>query len=223
MLWVVFNLSRGRRHGRLVLETVRGVPIVVFPQVFHPSLFLSTNLVLDALARLRLDTGSSVLDKGTGAGICAILAAMKGAHVTAVDISPIAVRCAILNVILNCQEDRVRVLEGDLFQPIGAQRFDLVIFNPPYYEGEPREWAEHAWRGKNVVRRFLEGLPSHLTKDGRALLSVSTELDLPTVYEGLRAHGFQLREMRKRKLPRETMFVYECALPTVAKNGQIPN
>jgi len=58
---------------------VRGVPLVVFPGVFHPSLFLSTSLLLDALDQLRLKADSSVLDLGSGIGICAIFAAMKGA------------------------------------------------------------------------------------------------------------------------------------------------
>ena len=45
--WLFFVLFRQRRHGRLVLEDVRGIPLVVFPGVFHPVLFLSTSLLLD--------------------------------------------------------------------------------------------------------------------------------------------------------------------------------
>jgi release factor glutamine methyltransferase len=89
-MWLLFLVFRGRRHGRLVLDSVRGVPLVVFPEVFHPGLFLSTPLLLDALDQFQLKTGSHVLDLGTGTGVCAIFAAMKGAQVTAADISPIA-------------------------------------------------------------------------------------------------------------------------------------
>ena len=45
-------------------------------------------------------------------------------------------------------------LEGDLFLPVERETFDLVVFNPPYYEGRPRDWTEHTWRGDTVVRRF---------------------------------------------------------------------
>ena len=186
------------------------MPLVVFPGVFHPSLFLSTSLLLDVLDQLRLKPNSSVLDLGTGTGICAIFAAMKGAQVTATDISPLAVRCAKVNVAINYVEDRVRVVEGDLFLPVEGEKFDLVIFNPPYYEGKPRDWQEYAWRGENVLQRFVQGLGAHLAKGGMALLSVSTELDLAAIREELHANGFDVREVRKRRLPGETMLVYEC-------------
>ena len=210
ILWVLFVVFRRRRHRKLLLERIRGIPLVVFPGVFHPALFLSTPLLLDAIEQSRWGAHSLVLDLGTGTGICAIFAALKGPHVTATDISPIAVRCARVNVIVNNLEDRVRVLEGDLFQPVEKQRFDLVIFNPPYYEGKPTDWAEYAWRGEKVLRRFAGGLSTHLTPGGKALLSVSTELDLPTVKKELRENGFETREICRRSLPGETIYVYEC-------------
>lgn len=130
---------------------------------------------------------------------------------TATDISPVAVRCAKVNVAINDVEDRVRVVEGDLFLPVEGETFDLVIFNPPYYEGKPRDWPEYAWRGEDVLHRFAQGLGARLAKNGSALLSVSTELDLPAIREEPHAKGFQVREVRKRRLPGETMLVYECA------------
>lgn len=208
--WLLFFIFCRPRYGRLVLEKVRGVPVIVIPGVFDPRLFLSTALLLDALAELPLGPDSSVLDLGTGTGVCAIFAAIRGARVTATDISPGAIRCARVNVALNDMEDRVTVLEGDLFLPVAGQRFDLVIFNPPFYEGKPRDWADYAWRGENVLGRFVEELRSHLAEGGRALLSVSTELDLSAIRKRLFANGFEVREVCRRRLPRETMFVYEC-------------
>lgn len=209
ILWLLFVLFRQRRHGRLILERVRGIPLV-FPGVFHPALFLSTPLLLDSIERSELEAHSFVLDLGTGSGVCAIFAALKGTQVTATDISPIAVRCAKANVIINNLEDRVSVLEGDLFEPVERQRFDLVIFNPPYYEGKPRDWTEYAWRGENVLHRFVQGLSAHLTPRGRVLLSVSTELDLLAIKKELLENGFETQEIRKRRIPGETLYVYEC-------------
>ena len=97
----------------MIFERIRGIPLVVFPEVFHPGLFLSTPLLLDALDDLEPERSSLVLDLGTGTGICAISIALKGARVTATDISPIAVRCARANILINNLEDRVKVLEGD--------------------------------------------------------------------------------------------------------------
>lgn len=210
MLWLLFVLFGRRKCDRLILERIRGIPLVVFPGVFHPGLFLSTTLLLDALDEFRLRTNSSVLDLGTGTGICAIFLAMKGAHVTATDSSPLAVRCARVNVALNFAEDRVKVLEGDLFVPVKGEKFDLVVFNPPYYEGKPGDWPGYAWRGENVLHRFVQGLGAHLDKGGRALLSVSTELDLSAIRQELHENGFEVHEVCRRRIPGETMFVYEC-------------
>ena len=85
----------------------------------------------------------------------------------------------------------------------------MAVFNPPYYEGKPRDWPEYAWRAENVLHRFAEGSGAHLVRGG-ALLSVSTELDPFAIREELRANGFEVREVCKRKIPGETMFVYEC-------------
>ena len=202
----------------MIFERIRGIPLVVFPEVFHPGLFLSTPLLLDALDDIEHEPGSLALDLGTGTGICAISIALKGALVTATDISPIAVRCARANILINNLEDRVKVLEGDLFEPVERQRFDLVIFNPPYYEGKPRDWAEYAWRGQNVLNRFAEGLGRHLTPKGRAFLSVSTEVDLRAVEKQLQENGFEAREIRKRRIPGETIYVYECT-PLLTSEG----
>ncbi len=182
----------------------------LYSLVFHPELFLSTALLLDTIEQSEPKPDWVVLDLGTGSGVCAIFAALKGAQVTATDISPIAVRCARANVVINGLEDRVRVLEGDLFEPVHEQRFDLVIFNSPYHEGKPRDWNEYAWRGENVLHRFIQGLSAHVSPAGRALLSVSTELDLPAIKRELQETGFETREVRKRRIPGETLYVYEC-------------
>ena len=210
ILSTLFMQSRGRRQGRLALEIVNKIPLVVLPGVFHPGLFVSTKLLLDVLEKIPLSDDSSVLDLGTGTGVCAILAAKRGARVKAVDINPLAVRCANMNVLLNSLEDRVRVLEGNLFAPVGDERFDLVIFNPPYYEGPPRDWAEHAWRGEKVLKKFAEGLGSHLAQSGRALISLSTEMNLAEINAGLIGHGFEIQERRRRRLVGETLFACEC-------------
>ena len=78
----------------------------------------------------------AVLDMGTGSGIAAIAAARRGARVVAVDISTEAVRCARINVLLNRVDDRVEIRCGDLFEPVQGERFDLVLFNPPFYAGQ---------------------------------------------------------------------------------------
>ena len=46
--------------------------------------------------------------------------------------------------------------------------------------------------------------------EDQALLSVSTEVDLLAVKKELQENGFETREIRKRWIPGETIYVYEC-------------
>lgn len=45
----------------------------------------------------------------------------------------------------------------------------------------------------------------------QVFVSVSTEFNLSVVKELLRQSGFVIREIRKRRIPAETIYVYECA------------
>lgn len=148
-----------------------------------------------------------VLDMGTGSGIGAIFAAKHGAHVVAVDITEEAVRCARVNALINALEDRIDVRRGDLFAPVEGEMFDLILFNPPFYVGEPVEPWEHAWRSTNVVERFVTGLPRVLAPDGKALVILST--DAPEALEILRAQSLPMRILRQETHGHERLLLIE--------------
>ena len=111
------------------------MPLLVLPDVFNPTLFHTSEALVAQLDADRIRPDMTVLDMGTGSGIAAIAVARRGARVVAVDISAEAVRCARINVLLNRVDDRVEVRRGDLFEPVHGERFDLVLFNPPFYAG----------------------------------------------------------------------------------------
>ena len=87
------------RHGRLVLEQGLGMPLVVLPEVFNPALFRTTPFVIDCLAQGLVPEHSQVLDLGTGSGVLAVAAAERAGRVVAVDLNPVAVRYARINVL----------------------------------------------------------------------------------------------------------------------------
>jgi release factor glutamine methyltransferase len=176
-----------RRIGRLVLEHVQGIPVVVLPEVFNPAVFRSTDVLMrslrgwsDAVAGRR-----RVLDMGTGTGVLAIAAARFGHTVVAVDVNPEAVRCAKMNSLLNHVEGDVEVREGDLFEPVGPEQFDLVVFNPPFFTGQPRSRLDQAWRSVDALERFAAGLPAVLAPGGRALVALSSHGGEPRITTSL--------------------------------------
>lgn len=79
-----------------------------------------------------LDVGR-VVDVGTGSGALAIALSrgLPAAKVTAIDVSGVALKIAARNVARYGLEKRIRLLRGDLLEPLSAPP-DLLVANLPY-------------------------------------------------------------------------------------------
>jgi SAM-dependent methyltransferase len=117
----------------------------------------------------------SVLDLGCGSGLLSVLMSAAAKRVLAVDIDPVSVEVATFNAALN-DSRAMEVVAGDMFEPVGAQKFDLVVSNPPMIanpEDHPAAlYADGGRDGLVLVTRILDGLAVHLTEKGRALIYV---------------------------------------------------
>ena len=153
-----FKIFQRHRHRKLVVEHIAGHPLLILPDVFNPALFRSTEVFVEAVAAA-IPSGARVLDLGCGSGIAGIVAASRASLVVAVDVNPEAVRCTQINALLNGFEDRIDVRQGDLFEPIRDDLFDVVLFNPPYFKGEAKDMWERALYGGDVAERFAAELP----------------------------------------------------------------
>lgn len=162
-------------------------------------------------------SGKRVLELGTGCGLIAALAAKSGAQVIATDVNQAALKCALANASVHGVANRIDFRLGSLFDPVTGERFDLVVFNPPYLPTEPKETLgtpiDLAWEagpdGRAVIDPFLEGLSNHLTKGGRALFVQSSLSNLDKTIQKLCEYGFEVDIIRK-KLPFEELFLL-CA------------
>jgi HemK-related putative methylase len=196
------------RQRTVVLEHAAGLPLVVLPQVFNPRLLRSGEFFAEQILAGLVEPGETVLDLGTGSGICAIAAARRSPQVVAVDINPEAVRCARVNALLNRVEARVEVREGDLFASVGDERFDVVLFNPPFYLGTPANMQDHAWRSNDVVTRFAAQLSDHLTAGGSALVILSTDGETDRFLTEIEAQHFSIEPVARRDLINEIFTIY---------------
>jgi ribosomal protein L11 methyltransferase len=96
-------------------------------QAFGTGTHETTQLLLGALSG-HVEAGARVLDVGTGSGILAIGACLLGAaHVTAIDMDPLAVSATLENAEANGVSDRIAASDTDVSQV--SERFPLVLAN----------------------------------------------------------------------------------------------
>jgi release factor glutamine methyltransferase len=134
----------------------------------------------DAEAELR------VLDVGTGSGAVALALATERpkARVVATDLSAAALAVAGRNAERLGLADRVAFAQGDLFEPLAGERFDLVISNPPYIgrgeadslapelRHEPESALYAGADGLEVLRRLVAEASDHLEAGGVLALEI---------------------------------------------------
>ena len=133
----------------------------------------------------------TVLDLCTGSGCLAILAALAFplASVDGADISPDALAVAAHNVRDYALDERVQLIESDLFAALEARRYDLIVSNPPYvdapsmaalpaeYRSEPRLALASGSDGLDHIRLILRQAGSHLSSNGSLVVEAGHNRD----------------------------------------------
>lgn len=197
--WLDARLTRSERivvHGLIEQRIARRIPapylvnrawigghrFYVDERVIVPRSYIGELLVRDGLsaAVAEPEDVARALDLCTGSGCLAILMALQypSAAVDAVDISQAALEVAARNVVDHALEDRVALLQSDLFRDLQGRRYDLIISNPPYvtaaavaafppeYRAEPAIAHLGGTDGLDLVRRIIDGAAEMLTDAG---------------------------------------------------------
>ncbi|WP_261624762.1 DUF7059 domain-containing protein [Nesterenkonia marinintestina] len=163
-LWVLSDLGASRIDGSLPTDHVLGVG--------GASLTLA-----GTVHRRRVDRA---LDLGTGCGIQLFHLLDHAEHVVGTDVSQRALDFTRCNLLLNASglgldadrlDERVELRRGSLLEPVSADRFDLVVSNPPFVitprSADPRYTYRDGGRpGDELMADLIRGVGEVLAPGG---------------------------------------------------------
>jgi release factor glutamine methyltransferase len=166
-----------------------------------------TELLVE-LALPLLPAQGAALDLCTGSGCIGVSLALERpeARVVATDVSADALAVARENA--EALGAKVELARGDLFAPLGPERFDVVVSNPPYVPSaeiarlapevrrEPRHALDGGSDGLALLSRLVGAAPGYL-RPGGALLVEIHESHVESVPDLCRRAGFVSTELRR--------------------------
>ena len=163
-----------------------GLDFFVNPDVLIPRSPLAELIPEQFLPWLTMGEEGRVLDMCTGGGCIAIAMAvnMPAWVVDAVDISESALKVAAQNIERHTVNDRVRLIQSDLFSALEDCRYDLIVSNPPYvsadvfeqlpaeYRAEPSGGLVCGEDGLDIVLKILDASPRYMTEQAILIVEV---------------------------------------------------
>jgi release factor glutamine methyltransferase len=139
----------------------------------------------------------SGLDMGVGSGVLlATLGLLGVGRLVGVDIDPAAIQATERLLHGMGLLDRAQLLHGSLWEPVGDERFDVVVANLPHFAAtEPSDpdhsphWSMGGADGRRQLDPFLAGLGTHLQDDGVAFITHNAFVGLADTQAALAAQN----------------------------------
>ncbi len=131
----------------------------------------------------------NILELCTGSGCLPIMLAdaFPQAHVDTADISAEALAVAKRNVDDYELQDRITLIESDLYSKVPNKKYELIVTNPPYvnlgsmgklppeYLREPQIALAGGDDGMDLVRQIVAGAKQRLTANGILIIEIGNE------------------------------------------------
>jgi ribosomal protein L3 glutamine methyltransferase len=132
---------------------------------------------------------TNILELCTGSGCLPIMLAdaFPNAHVDTADISAEALEVARRNVDDYELQDRITLIQSDLYENVPKKKYDLIITNPPYvnadsmnklpeeYRREPQIALAGGTDGMDLVRKIVAGASKRLKPNGILMVEIGNE------------------------------------------------
>lgn len=154
--WITSDADANPARGNL--DTTR-------KDVVYPAITRNTGRFIAFQPRHPCD---QMLELCGGAGLAALRASVFARKSWTADITARATACAQFNIRLNGLGN-VSAVEGDLYQPVKGESFDLIVAHPPYVPAfeDKLIFRDAGQDGEGISRRIIEGAPEFLRPGGR--------------------------------------------------------
>jgi release factor glutamine methyltransferase len=150
-----------------------------------------------------------ILDLGSGTGILAQTCLNLGfKNIISADID-----LEVIKFLKNKFKNQVRVIKTDLFSKI-KNKFDLIIFNPPYLPEDKFDKEKDTTAGKSgneLIIKFLKQAKSHLNKQGKILILFSSLSNPGIILKTAKNLKYKPKLLASKNLFFEKLFVYELS------------
>lgn len=160
------------------------------PLIPRPETEYWVDMIMEKEKAHLLRDGVKILDLFCGSGCIgiSILKRFPKSLITFIDIDDLALKQTLLNIEINDIKSNPSVLKSDVFSNT-EDKFDYIFANPPYVSEddtvdsslkyEPRRAIFASDMGTDIIRIFLNDLPKHLNKGGKAYMEFgSNQKDL---------------------------------------------
>ena len=165
--------------------------------------FLKTNL-----KNKKINKNILILDMGSGSGIQAKTCKQLGfENIKTADIN--------LRAIRHLKKQNLNPIKSNLFSNLYNEKFDLIIFNPPYLpenKFDKKPDTTGGKKGHETIIKFLKQAKNHLMKKGIILLLFSS-LSQPTIIKNkAKKMGYNLKLLDRQNLSFEELFIYKLTI-----------
>ncbi|MFH1521145.1 MAG: HemK2/MTQ2 family protein methyltransferase [Candidatus Micrarchaeota archaeon] len=185
-----------------------GLDLIICPSVYEPA--EDSFLLANAAMKLK----GKILEVGCGSGIVSLICARAGNDVIGVDVNSAAIKCAKENAKRN-KIKSVRFIKSDLFSKVPKEKFDAILFNPPYLPTSKEEIISGALNlafdggpdGMDVIKNFLNHVNDYLKHGGSLFLVQSSLSDEKFIVNRLHEMGYKIEFIAEEKFFFEKLYL----------------
>ena len=191
-----------KSHKKPYKIKINKIDLIIFPNVFSPKYFTDSEWFAKTIPKIVKK--KKLLEIGTGIGIVALFAALRGAEVVATDINPSAIK--------NTKENfkrynlKIPVILSDMYKNLNSkEKFDFIFWNHPFNKGKnPKETLllqggfDYNYNG---LKRYIEEAHKYLKKNGRLLLGTGNFADLKEIKRLASKYNYKMVLLKKIKMP----------------------